>query len=56
MVQLFLRVGMVFIGVLGELHEFKMFFVNFGVGCGGLIDEAGAEAPDYRLANPLHKI
>ena len=47
---------MVFVGVLGELHEFKMFFVDVGVGCGGVVDEAGAEAPDDRLANPVHKI
>lgn len=56
MVELFLGEGMVFLGVLTELHEFEMFFVDVGVGCGGLVDEAGAEAPDYRLAHPLHKI
>jgi len=55
-VELFLRQGVVFVQVFSELHEFKMLFIDVGVGSWGLVDEAGAEAPDYRVANPLHKI
>ena len=55
-VELFLRQGVVFVQVFPELHEFKMLFIDVGVGSRGSVDEAGAEAPDYRVANPLHKI
>lgn len=51
-----MRQGVVFVQVFSELHEFKMLFIDVGVGSWGLVDEAGAEAPDYRVANPLHKI
>lgn len=46
---------MLFFGMITKLEELLVVFVRFPILNGCLVDEAGAEASDYRFANSLHK-